>query len=437
MGHPRSNEVLPAPANPRHRLVHVGFASPGGRDFNHDKDRHGHRYDSVGICNGVVHAGASCVRYQYDPSDPARCERELAEFDAYILRVNPGQLSNPGVPDGAQDAFDAIFLRFAREGKPVWSSPTVQKAMGAKDALVRIANLSCGLPDTRSYYTPEAFAEGFRVTAAFQPRVVKQNRGSAGEGIWACWLKDKPYCRTFGEARLELTDTLELMEMCDNHVERHTVGEFIEFCVNGSGSPGAGRWRSARGGGYLPGRSSGAHVVDQRLLPRVKEGEVRMLMVRDALFQIIHKKPRDGGLSAVGTLNESTFYEPECDAFAALREKFLGEDLPELLKVLGLDGEPLPLIWTADFIPCDDPRAEDNTRWVVGEFNCSCVGVSRFLNACGEARCIENVSDEDYAEGMRLCDKIGEMAVKKLDELQEERANARARGGGAERERDV
>ena len=30
-------------------------------------------------------------------------------------------------------------------------------------------------------------------------------------------------------------DRLKLMEMNDNHVEYHTVKEFIEFCVNGPG----------------------------------------------------------------------------------------------------------------------------------------------------------------------------------------------------------
>ena len=171
--------------------------------------------------------------------------------------------------------------------------------MGAKDALVRINQMSCGLPDTLSYYTPAQFSEGFRKTAAFQPRVVKQNRGSAGEGVWLCWLRDKPYCANFGDAILDLDDELELMEMCDNHVERHTVREFIEFCTAGV-SEASGEWSSARPGGYLRGRSADAHLVDQRLLPRVKEGEVRMLMVRDTLFEIIHKKPAEGGMSAVG-----------------------------------------------------------------------------------------------------------------------------------------
>jgi hypothetical protein len=61
--------------------------------------------------------------------------------------------------------------------------------MGAKDALTKIATLNIGLEDTLSYYTEEAFIAGFKKTMAFRPRVIKQNRGSAGEGIWIIKLK--------------------------------------------------------------------------------------------------------------------------------------------------------------------------------------------------------------------------------------------------------
>eukprot|EP00307_Rebecca_sp_RCC1486_P006001 CAMPEP_0119430272 /NCGR_PEP_ID=MMETSP1335-20130426/43753_1 /TAXON_ID=259385 /ORGANISM="Chrysoculter rhomboideus, Strain RCC1486" /LENGTH=72 /DNA_ID=CAMNT_0007456025 /DNA_START=30 /DNA_END=244 /DNA_ORIENTATION=+ len=65
-------------------------------------------------------------------------------------------------------------------GKLVWSSPSVQTCMGAKDALVKIANMSCGLVDTFAYYEASELEAGFKKTMAFQPRVIKQNRGSAG-----------------------------------------------------------------------------------------------------------------------------------------------------------------------------------------------------------------------------------------------------------------
>merc|ERR1712046_404843 len=82
-------------------------------------------------------------------------------------------------------------MKMVKKGVPVWSSPAVQTQLGAKDALVKIKDMSCGLPDTLAYYDEEALKKGFKATCAFQPRVIKQNRGSAGEGIWLCWLWDK------------------------------------------------------------------------------------------------------------------------------------------------------------------------------------------------------------------------------------------------------
>ena len=459
--HARSNVVLPQPARPRYRLAHIGFASPGGPARNKDKDRHGHRYDSVGICNGVIHAGASCVRFEYDPSDPDRMLEELRAFDGYIVRINPGQLSNPGVEPGAQRRFDDAMRRFVDDGKPVWSSPAVQSAMGAKDALVKVRDLQCGMRCTRCYYDAKSFEDGFRETAAFQPRVLKRNRGSAGEGVWLVWLADAgKYCAKLGDRKLRDSDELVLMEMCDNHVERHTVREFLAFCVSGANATDAGTWRSNHPGGFFANETEDAssttrarassassnegvpavvgHVVDQRLLPRISEGEVRLLMVRDAVFQIVHKKPRDGGMSAVGTLVDSpTFFEPDAPEYAELRASFVDGDLPRLKQALGLETEPLPLLWTADFIPRDDDDDDGGsgraggdgagTRWSAGEFNCSCVGVSPFLAAAGSDRDMANVSDEDYERGMRLCDMMGEQVVRALDERKAEAGAARSR----------
>ena len=47
-------------------------------------------------------------------------------------------------------------------------------------------------------------------------------------------------------------------------------------------------------------------------------------------------------------------------------------DLPKLMKALEIGDQPLPLIWTADFIP--GPVVDGKDTFYVGEFNCSCVG---------------------------------------------------------------
>ena len=56
--------------------------------------------------------------------------------------------------------------------------------INAKGVLVVIKELSCGLVDTFAYSGAKELEEGFKKTCAFQPRVIKQNRGSVGEGIW-------------------------------------------------------------------------------------------------------------------------------------------------------------------------------------------------------------------------------------------------------------
>ena len=63
--------------------------------------------------------------------------------------------------------------------------------------------------------------------------------------------------------------------------------------------------------------------------------------------------------------------------------QFIKQDLPKILPALGLQGEPLPLIWTADFI-LGDKTADGKDTYFVGEFNCSCVGITQQLHLAGK-----------------------------------------------------
>jgi hypothetical protein len=195
--------------------------------------------------------------------------------------------------------------------------------MGAKDALCKIANMSIGLEDTLAFYSPEAFTAGFKKTMAFQPRVIKQNRGSAGEGIWIIKLKAGNYCTNYGDRLCEDTEVLSMMEANDNHAEEHTVAEFIEFCINGRTAK-SGTWTSKGTGKYLEGgAAAGGLLVDQRFCPRIVEGELRYNQIGDGLVGIIHKKPAEGGISAVGgTGSIYTFFGPDEPRFKNLTEGF-------------------------------------------------------------------------------------------------------------------
>merc|ERR1719160_1612915 len=428
-GKTRYNELRPSPEGAKFKLCVVEFNVPGAKNGGSDKGPNGHRIDSIPIANSVIAAGGACeiIKYFHDKHDEFAAA--TAGVDALIVRINPGQLSQ-GTAPGTQEKFDALMNDYISKGKLVWSSPKVQTQMGAKDALCKIAEMKCGLVDTYAYYTPEELEVGFKKNCAYQPRVIKQNRGSAGEGIWLCWLCDaekKPKAlidypsKSFGEKSLDDGDMLKLMEMNDNHVEYHTVKEFLTFCVEGPDAPGAGEWKSTFPGKYLEGgKAAGGQLVDQRLLPRIDEGEVRILMAGDTCQMAIHKKPL-GGLSAVGGNSEYTYYKPSDAKYKGLVDK-LYADIPTLLPSMDLAGEPLPILWTCDYIPKnpegwdkEENAADENTDYVVGEFNCSCVGISKFQAVCGGEKTLADVPDEDYYDATELTSLMGKKAIEMLE----------------------
>merc|ERR1712149_129554 len=234
-----------------------------------DKSSNGHRYDSIPFADGMISAGMSCQLVHYLHTEHDKFFEVMKKFDDSMREMR-------------------------KLGIQVWPSPDVMEKMGAKDALCKVAKMNIGLEDTLAYYDEAEFAAGFKKTMKFQPRVIKQNRGSAGEGIWIIKLKKGDYCSTFGEASCADVELLDMMEANDNHAEEHTVAEFIEFCVNGRTDK-SGTWTSKGTGKYLEGgKEAGGQLVDQRFCPRIVEGELRYNQIGDGLVGIIHKKPAEG-----------------------------------------------------------------------------------------------------------------------------------------------
>merc|ERR1719277_848368 len=184
--------LMPQPLKPKFKgalaQIHVRAQKYGGSD----KSSNGHRYDTIPFANGMIGAGMSCQIFNYVHDEHAKFFEICKKFDALIVRCNPGQIKADG---GDQNKFDDGMRALRKGGLQVWPSPDVMEFMGAKDALCKIASLSIGLEDTLAYYDESAFKAGFMKTMAFQPRVIKQNRGSSGEGIWIIKLKSGDYCK--------------------------------------------------------------------------------------------------------------------------------------------------------------------------------------------------------------------------------------------------
>merc|ERR1712190_222200 len=213
--------------------------------------------------------------------------------------------------------FDAAMTKVAGL-IPVWPTPANMELMGAKDALTKIKDKDFGLPDTLGYYSPEEIKTGFPKCIAFQKRVVKQNRGSAGEGIWIIDLKEKNYCEKYGDRVAGMDEVLVLKEANDNHVEEHTVDEFIEFCVNGRTDK-SGTWASKGTGKYFEGGAeAGGQMVDQRFIPTIDSlGEARFFMLGMDLYNIEHYMYPNG----VGGATETTVYVPDAEKYAKTKRK--------------------------------------------------------------------------------------------------------------------
>lgn len=117
-------------------------------------------------------------------------------------------------------------------------------------------------------------------------------------------------------------------------------------------------------------------LVDMPFLPRIKEGEIRILMVGEKPIFVVHKKPADSPDAFSATLFSGAKYTyDEPSKWQDLVELFLGE-LPGVMKRLG-DWDA-PLIWTADFMLDYDEHQQD--KYVLGEINCSCVGFTSHLD---------------------------------------------------------
>jgi len=426
--------LLPQPDAPKKQTcvaqIFINSHEFGGTD----KSVNGHRYDSIPFANGMIKAGMACYLVHYVHSQHDVFFAVMECMDAILVRCNPGQIKADG---GDQSKFDNSMRELQKKKIPVWPSPDVMEFMGAKDALTKIRDLNIGMADTGTYFEADEFITGFKKSMKFQPRVIKQNRGSSGEGIWIINLKSRDYCKAFGDASCEDSDELILMEANDNHVENKTVGEFIAWCLTGRDDEAkAGKWESKGTGKYLEGgKAAGGQITDQRFACRILEGELRYNMVNTVCLGVIHKVPAPGGMSAVGgTGSDYVFYDngvisdsklSTCDYSAyvqkeksadgnlhrcceadgpgnvekgthekktinidleALRKKMVEEDCPSLMKILELPDEPIPLWWTADMInaslgECWTAVPVADQKWVVGEFNCSCVGISKCLPA--------------------------------------------------------
>jgi hypothetical protein len=103
---------------------------------------------------------------------------QLLDVDAVLVWVNP--LDN----GKTRAVLDPLLRKVAEAGRFVSAHPDVILKMGVKEVLYETRHIGWGV-DTHLYRTAAEFREAFLPRLQAEgPRVLKQNRGNAGQGIW-------------------------------------------------------------------------------------------------------------------------------------------------------------------------------------------------------------------------------------------------------------
>ena len=281
--------------------------------------------------------------YAEDIADEVR--QQLLNSDGVLVWVDP-------ISEGQNRmVLDALLRDVASKGVWVSAHPDVILKMGVKEVLYRTKHLGWGT-DTHLYLNVRTFREEFplRLRSA-GPRVLKQNRGNGGQGVWKIELMSAP------------TNDAAIVRIL--HARRGSVpedmplGEFMKQCEAYFANEGC--------------------IVDQPFQARLPDGMIRCYMGADKVIGFGHQlikalipPPPEGPESQAAQPGPRIMHPASAPEFQALRMKMESEWTPQMVHVLGIDFVSLPIIWDADFLY--GPRdASGRDTYVLCEINVSSV----------------------------------------------------------------
>jgi Domain of unknown function (DUF6815) len=281
----------------------------------------------------------------FDEAFADEVRTQLLAVDGVLVWVDP-------LHEGkTRTVLDALLRDVAARGPWVSAHPDVILKMGVKEVLHRTKHMGWGT-DTHLYRTALAFREAFpaRLRSA-GPRVLKQNRGNGGQGVWKVEQIDPPQGRSPAVRVL--------------HARRGSIPEempradFIARCEVYFTPDGC--------------------IVDQPFQPRLPDGMIRCYMGADKVVGFGHQfvkalipPPPEGPDSEAAQPGPRIMHPATAEPFQALRAKMEVEWTPQMMDVLGIDAASLPIIWDADFLY--GPRnASGEDTYVLCEINVSSV----------------------------------------------------------------
>jgi hypothetical protein len=210
-----------------------------------------------------------------------------------------------------REALDPLLRDVAWRGPWVSAHPDVILKMGVKEVLYRTKHLGWGT-DTHLYRGAAEFRQEFPARLQTGPRVLKQNRGNGGQGVWKVEL--------VGEA--VATDVLVRVL----HAQRGSVPE--ELPLNRF----MGRCESYFGWGGC--------IIDQPFQPRLPDGMIRCYMGgghvagfgHRYIKALIEPPPPEGPDAPATQPGPRIMHGPDAAPFQALRTKMETEWVPQMIE---------------------------------------------------------------------------------------------------------
>jgi hypothetical protein len=292
------------------------------------------------IFEELAAVGIEAAPAVYDEAFADQVEAQLLSADGVLVWVDPIHQGK------TRAALDPMLRGVAERGPWVSAHPDVILEMGVKEVLFRTRHLGWGT-DTHLYRTAAQFLAEFPAPLRSSgPRVIKQNRGNGGQGVWKVEMIS-------GD-----TGTAQILHAQRGSVpEELPLREFISRCEPYFG------W--------------GGCIIDQPFQPRLPEGMIRCYMGVDNVVGFGHQlvralipPPVEGPDSPAAQPGPRIMSGPDAEPFQALRAKMEEEWVPQMMEKLGIDRARLPIIWDADFLY--GPRtASGEDTYVLCEINVS------------------------------------------------------------------
>jgi hypothetical protein len=307
-----------------------------------------------GMAEAMREVGLAAEPVVYDEAFADEVLAHLLQVDGVWVCVNPLDAGR----DRSQ--LDEVLRRVASEGILVTAHPDTILKMGTKQVLFDTREMGWGC-DTYLYETAELFRTEFPSRlAGGGARVLKQYRANGGTGVWRVAMQSElgnggGVCPEPG-----LDDTVYVRHAQRGSKEEAVrLGAFLDQCEL-----------------YFEGTGQ---LIDQAFQERLGEGMVRCYFVKDQvagfgeqLVNALYPYPEGATREEAPQPEKRLYYPPTREDFQELKRKAEAEWVPEMLRVLDLEAESLPVLWDADFLYGQKDEEGEDT-YVLCEINVSAV----------------------------------------------------------------